>query len=1012
MTILCRKSFHRFFLLVVLTGFSSTDIFANEGFWSPFANSMLDGGAAPTPTCGGGGGCHGSNANTAVTRTNAGTLVVPTGATTFTITSAQLGIASSKSWALRYKVNGITSATYVQDEDGASAERKVTIPASADADFEYCVGDHTPAATSPPDGSARNMFCSSFTVTHAVPAPVGSVAFINSSFTGSEDASNARVVLSRTGGSAGPVTATVAASPGSASIADYSGSSFSVTWSGGQSGIRNLDIPIVDDSLFEGTESFAIEITGASGGAGVGSIDRATVNITDNDAEPEPGIVSMTATSFDGSEDDKKAEIILRRSGGSDGAVSATVTASAGSAGTSDYTGTSFTASWAAGQSGTQTISIPIVDDNNVEGSETFTVRITSASGGATISSADDATVTILDNDDPDPTPGVVSLTASTYDGSEDDGVASITLRRAGGSDGAITATVTATAGTAGTSDFTGTTFTANWNAGQAGTRTITVPVVDDAEIEGTETFSVQITSASGGATISTARNATVAILDNDDPDPAPGSVSLTANSFDGSEDDEVAVITLRRSGGSDGTVSATVTATTGTADTSDFTGSSFNASWGSGQSGPRTISIPIVNDTDDEGSESFSVELTSVSGGAGIGATSSAVVTILDNDGTEPPSSTACTAFAETLASAKLAYAHSCSLPRVDCDPMNDGWLCSSEQIGSGRPAVAVEVSGPYGEACVAVGRTLAIAKTNYANSCVQRRRDCDPFEGQWLCSSQVIGNNAPALYSSVAPVPVTSNSTSHREIATTSAACPCMNDTVWADAFFGSVSTGEFGQSVLDSAAAEVDVTVYRGAEQSLLAVSYSDSVSVATCAVGRVEEGAVLREHLTLHSANYDSAARCADWLIEDSVPQPGWIKVEHQLQIDAVDQLSSNALSVNGYPLLYPEAYRVAELSLDEVMTEADLVYQSPEACVTNNVPVTNDAPLGVILTSRVVEVIDNPDFAPVVDSTSESTQVEYHTCDGQLIGVFTFPGETWIPFARNGGQILRGSRLTD
>jgi len=49
---------------------------------------------------------------------------------------------------------------------------------------------------------------------------------------------------------------------------------------------------------------------------------------------------------------------------------------------------------------------------------------------------------------------------------------------------------------------------------------------------------------------------------------------------------------------------------------------------------------------------------------------------------------------------------------------------------------------------ACTADGRGLRAAKANYARQCDAPRRDCDPVPyGRWLCSSAVIGANAPRV-------------------------------------------------------------------------------------------------------------------------------------------------------------------------------------------------------------------------------------------------------------------------
>ncbi len=47
----------------------------------------------------------------------------------------------------------------------------------------------------------------------------------------------------------------------------------------------------------------------------------------------------------------------------------------------------------------------------------------------------------------------------------------------------------------------------------------------------------------------------------------------------------------------------------------------------------------------------------------------------------------TACEVEGDTLTSAREAYSEQCTQPRLDCDPIDGAWLCSSQQIGSSRP-------------------------------------------------------------------------------------------------------------------------------------------------------------------------------------------------------------------------------------------------------------------------------------------------------------------------------------
>ncbi len=164
----------------------------------------------------------------------------------------------------------------------------------------------------------------------------------------------------------------------------------------------------------------------------------------------------------------------------------------------SDYTALSGTVTIVAPAT-TATITVPVLDDATVEGAETVVVTltgITSASGVTLdpLPANRTATNTIGDNDSA--TVGI----ANTLDGSEPgtDGTLTVTQSASSATNTILTYTVggTATAG----SDYTALSGTVTIVA-PATTATITVPVLDDATVEGAETVVVTltgITSASG----------------------------------------------------------------------------------------------------------------------------------------------------------------------------------------------------------------------------------------------------------------------------------------------------------------------------------------------------------------------------------------------------------------------------------------------------------------------------------------------------------------------------------
>ena len=96
--------------------------------------------------------------------------------------------------------------------------------------------------------------------------------------------------------------------------------------------------------------------------------------------------------------------------------------------------------------------------------------------------------------------------------------------------------------------------------------------------------------------------------------------------------------LTVNRVGGNDGAVAVSFATSNGSAQAgSDYTQSSGTLNWSDGDSGARTVMVPILDDGDMESNETFNVTLSNPTGGAGLGSPSSATVTITDNDDSTP---------------------------------------------------------------------------------------------------------------------------------------------------------------------------------------------------------------------------------------------------------------------------------------------------------------------------------------------------------------------------------------
>ncbi len=123
-------------------------------------------------------------------------------------------------------------------------------------------------------------------------------------------------------------------------------------------------------------------------------IDEVVINVAVSPA-CDPGEVSFTKSTYDAGID----PITVQRTGGSCGAVSAQFYTADGTATAGiHYTATMKTLFWADGDTAYKTCTVPILDDDFVEGDETVSLSLTNETGGATLGAPSAAILTIFDD--------------------------------------------------------------------------------------------------------------------------------------------------------------------------------------------------------------------------------------------------------------------------------------------------------------------------------------------------------------------------------------------------------------------------------------------------------------------------------------------------------------------------------------------------------------------------------------------------------------------------------------
>lgn len=207
----------------------------------------------------------------------------------------------------------------------------------------------------------------------------GSISFTATDFVVNESAGTAEVTLRRMSGSVGAVTVDFYTldpppAPGAARAGvDYLGVTNTVTFASGVTN-QTVSVPLLGDRLVEGPETINLFLTNPTGGANLGFLSNAVLTIADDDFY---GRLSFSAPAYFANEPAGGVPINVVRSGGDAEEVTVDFSASLGTATDgADYYSTNATLVFPDGVT-LQTVVLPIVDDLELELSETVQLSLT-----------------------------------------------------------------------------------------------------------------------------------------------------------------------------------------------------------------------------------------------------------------------------------------------------------------------------------------------------------------------------------------------------------------------------------------------------------------------------------------------------------------------------------------------------------------------------------------------------------------------------------------------------------
>ncbi len=227
---------------------------------------------------------------------------------------------------------------------------------------------------------------------------------------------------------------------------------------------------------------------------------------------------------------------------------------------------------------------------------------------------------------------GTLQFSAVNYNVNENGGSITITITRAGGSNGSISVNYSTSNGTAANGqDYNSVSGTISWSSGDINPRTFTVPILEDTLDESDETINISLANPTGGAMLGNPNTAVITINDDD----TGGSLQLNSATYTVNENVASTTITVNRTGGSASGVTVSYTTSNGTATAGqDYTTTSGTLTFGANETS-KTFTVPITNDTVDEANETVNLALSNPTGGATSGAPNTAVLTIIDDDST-----------------------------------------------------------------------------------------------------------------------------------------------------------------------------------------------------------------------------------------------------------------------------------------------------------------------------------------------------------------------------------------
>lgn len=403
---------------------------------------------------------------------------------------------------------------------------------------------------------------------------------------------------------------------GLADAADFLGGvlpSGTLNFASGEADSQTISITVIGDRLVEPDETFQVVLGNASAGSDI-KVGSATGTIVSDDVHWDIGV---TATPVEGDSGATGYQFLVTRTGSGLATTLAWSVAGTGAnpASADDFFGGQLPfgdLTFADGQM-SQTITVWVAGDNQLEPDEGFTVSLQASSDSLSHTFANQQVSAVIRNDD-----DVFAIAPRAADGVEGTTL-TFTVTRTGSTEGSSTVNWRINHGDTDVSDFFATSGTLTFVDGQS-EMVLSIPVRSDRDVEIDEHFSVELYQPGAGSTIDASAGSAAGIIRNDDIDLTLASVVAQVHEGDNGTPGRLH-FTVTRSGDTSGETSVDWQVQAGSATAPDFPGGvlpSGSVVFAAGET-HKDIYIDVLGDGFDEGDESFTLHLSNPTGNTDI---------------------------------------------------------------------------------------------------------------------------------------------------------------------------------------------------------------------------------------------------------------------------------------------------------------------------------------------------------------------------------------------------------